>query len=86
MKIVIKTMFIKTHHSIEMMKRYHDSLRRIYSIITTEISNIDFEIILQMTFKIINDLIELDELIFTLLIFEVYLWIIEMNVLSLTII
>jgi hypothetical protein len=86
MKIAIKTMFIKTHHSIKMMKRYHDSLRRIYSIIAIEISDIDFEIILQMTFKALNDSIEFDELIFILLIFEVYLRMIEINVSSLTII
>jgi hypothetical protein len=79
MKITIKTTFVETHHSIEMMKRYHDSLRRMYAIITTEISNIDFEIALQMTFKIINDSIEFDDLIFTLLIFDVYSRMIEMN-------
>ncbi len=86
MKIAIKTMFIETYHLIEMMKRYHDSLRRIYSIIAIEISNIDLEIILQMTFKILNDSIEFDELIFILLIFDVYLRMIEMNVSSSTII
>jgi hypothetical protein len=67
------------------MKRYHDSLRRIYLVITIEISDIDFEIALQMTFKDLNDSIELDELIFILLVFEVYLRMIEMNVSSFTI-
>jgi hypothetical protein len=69
-----------------MMKRYHDSLRRVYAIITIEISSIDFEIVLQMTFKVINDSIELDELIFILLVFEAYSRMIERNVLSSTII
>ncbi len=68
------------------MKHYHDSLRRMYAIITTEILNIDLEITLQMTFKIINDSIEFDNLIFTLLMFDVYSRMIEMNVLSFTII
>jgi hypothetical protein len=86
MKIALETMFIETHHSIEMMKRYHDSLRRIYLIIAIEISNIDLEIILQMAFKALNNSIEFDELIFILLIFEVYLRMIEMNVSSFTII
>jgi hypothetical protein len=63
-----------------MMKRYHESLRRIYSIIVIEISEIDLELILQMTFKIINDSVELNDLISTLLIFEVYFRMIEMNV------
>jgi hypothetical protein len=85
MKIAIKTMFIETHHSIEMMKRYHDSLRRVYSIIATEILDIDFEITLQMTLKVINDSIEFDDLILTLLIFDVYFRMIEMNVSSFTI-
>jgi predicted component of viral defense system (DUF524 family) len=85
MRITIKTISIETHHSIEMMKRYHDSLRRMYAIITTEISSIDLEIALQMTFKVINDSIELDELIFTLLVFGAYSRMIEMNVSSSTI-
>jgi hypothetical protein len=63
-----------------MMKRYHESLRRIYSIIATEISEIDLELVLQMTFKIINDSIKLNDLISTLLIFEIYFRMIEMNV------
>jgi hypothetical protein len=85
MKIAIKTISVETHHSIEMMKRYHDWLRRMYAIIKIEISNIDLEITLQMTFKVINDSIELDELIFTLLMFDVYSRMIEMNVSSSTI-
>jgi hypothetical protein len=85
MTITIKTISVETHHSIEMMKRYHDSLRRIYAIITTEISSINSEIALQMTFKVINDSIEFDELIFTLLVFDVYFRMIEMNVSSSTI-
>jgi hypothetical protein len=72
MKITMKTIFVEIHHSIEMMKRYHDSLRRIYAIITTETSNIDLEIALQMTFKILNNSIELDDLILILLVFEAY--------------
>ncbi len=64
------------------MKRYHESLRRVYSIIATEISEIDFELALQMTFKTINDSIEFNDLISTLLIFEIYFRMIEMNVSS----
>ncbi len=86
MRITIKTISVETHHSIEMMKRYHDSLRRMYAIITTEISSIDLEIALQMTFKVINDSIEFDDLILTLLVFDVYSRMIEMNASSLTII
>jgi hypothetical protein len=82
MSITVKIVFIETHHSIDMMKRYHESLRRIYSIIVTEISEIDFELTLQMTFKVINDSIELNDLISTLLVFGTYFRMIEMNVSS----
>jgi hypothetical protein len=82
MSITVKIVLIETHHSIEMMKRYHESLRRVYSIIATEISEIDFELALQMTFKTINDSIEFNDLISTLLIFEIYFRMIEMNVSS----
>ncbi len=81
----MKIVSMKTHHSIDMMKRYHESLRRVYSIIATEISGIDLELILQMTFKIINDSIEFNDLISTLLVFEIYLRMIEMNASSFTI-
>ncbi len=80
MKITVKTILVETHHSIEMMKRFHDSLRRIYSIIKIEIADIDLEIILQMTFKVINDSIKLDKLILTLLIFDVCSRITKINV------
>jgi hypothetical protein len=85
MRIVVKTIFVETHHSIDMIKRYYKSLWRIYSIITIEISSIHFEIALQMTFKVINNSIEFDELIFTLLMFDAYFRMIEINVSSLTI-
>ncbi len=82
MRIIVKIVPIEAHHSIEMMKRYHEPLRRAYSIITIEISEIDPELALQMTFKVINDSIELNDLISTLLIFETYSRMIEMNVSS----
>jgi hypothetical protein len=86
MRIIVKIVSIEAHHFIEMMKRYHESLRRTYSIITIEISEIDLELILQMTFKTINDSIEFNDLISILLVFETYSRIIEMNVSSFTII
>ena len=79
MKITIKIVFVETHHSIDQIERYHESFRRIYTIIITEISDIDFELKLQMIFKIINDSIDFNELIFTLFVFDVYSRIIKMN-------
>ncbi len=69
-----------------MIERYHDSFRRMYVIIIAKISDIDSNSTLQMTFKALNDSIELNELISTLFVFEAYLRMIEMNVLSSTII
>jgi hypothetical protein len=57
-----------------------------YVIIIAKISDIDSNSTLQMTFKALNDSIELNELISTLLVFEAYFRMIEMNALSSTII
>ncbi len=86
MSIKINTVSIETHHSIDMIERYHDSFRRMYVIIIAKISNIDSNSTLQMTFKTLNDSVEFNELIFTLLVFEAYSRMIEMNALSSTII
>ncbi len=69
-----------------MIERYHDSLRRMYVIIIAKISDIDSNSTLQMTFKALNDSVEFNELISTLLVFEAYLRMIEMNAFSSTII
>ena len=78
-KITIKIVFVETHHSIDQIEHYYKSFRRIYTIIITKISNIDFELKLQMIFKIINDSVDFNELIFTLFVFDVYLRIIKLN-------
>jgi hypothetical protein len=57
-----------------------------YVIIIAKISDIDSNSTLQMTFKALNDSIKLNELISTLLVFEAYLRMIEMNAFSSTII
>ncbi len=85
MNIRVNTISIETHHSIDMIERYHDSFRRMYAIIIAKNSNIDSNSTLQMTFKALNDFDEFNELIFTLLIFEAYLRMIEMNAFSSTI-
>ncbi len=86
MSIKINTVSIETHHSIDIIERYHDSFSKVYAIIIAKISNIDSNSTLQMTFKALNDFAELNELIFTLLVFEAYFRMIEMNALSSTII
>ena len=79
MKIIIKHVFVKTHYSINQIEYYYAFFCRIYKIIITKISNIDFEITLQMTFKIINDSINFNELMFTLFVFNFYFRMIELN-------
>jgi hypothetical protein len=86
MSIKIKIVSIKSHHLIEMIERYHDLLRRVYVIIVFEILDIDSNSTLQMIFQILNDSIDFNDLVFILLVFIVYSRMIEMNVLSSTII
>ncbi len=85
MSIRVNIVSIEAHHSIDMIERYHDSLRRMYAIIIAKISDIDSNSTLQMTFKTLNDSTELNDLISTLLVFEAYFRMIEMNALSSTI-
>ena len=80
MKIIVKNVFVKIHHSIDQIERYHDFFRRVYLIIIAEIFGIDPNLKLQMTFKTINDSINFHGLIFTLLIFDAYFRMIELNV------
>jgi hypothetical protein len=86
MKIKVNIVFVKIHRSINMIERYHKSFRRIYAIIVAKIFDIDSNAILQMSFKAFNNSTDLDDLIFTLLVFEAYFRMIEMNVFSSTII
>jgi hypothetical protein len=57
-----------------------------YTIIVAKLLEIDSNSILQMIFKTLNNSINFDDLIFTLLVFDAYFRIIEMNVSSSTII
>jgi hypothetical protein len=41
MNIKINIISIETHHSIKMIKRYHDLFRRMHAIIITKIFEID---------------------------------------------
>ncbi len=71
---------IESHYSINMIKRYHDSLRRVYAIIVSKILDIDSNSILQMIFKALNDSTDFNDLISILLVFDAYSRMIEMNV------
>jgi hypothetical protein len=85
MSIRVNIVSVEIHHSIEMIKRYHEFLRQVYAIIVAKLFEVDSNSILQMTFKTLNDSINLDDLTFTLFVFDAYLRMIEMNVSSSTI-
>ena len=70
--IIVKNAPVEAHHSIGMVEYYHGPLRRVYSIITTEIPGIEPDSALQMSFKAINDSVGPNGLVPTLLVFGAY--------------
>jgi thiol-disulfide isomerase/thioredoxin len=73
MTIIIKIVSIEAHWSIDIVERYHAELRRAYQMIFENIKiDIDKKIMLQMIVKTINNTADFDELMSTLLVFEVY--------------
>ena len=86
MGIIVKNVPVEVHHSIGLIECYHGPLRRVYTIITTEISEINADLVLQMSFKALNDSVEPNGLVFTLLFFGAYPRMTDMNASSLTLI
>jgi len=72
MGTITKSIPVKAHNLIGIVKYYHGPLWRIYHIITSEISGIDKDMALQMAFKAINDSTGSNGLIPMLLVFKVY--------------
>ncbi len=58
MNIKVNIIFVETHHSIEIMKRYHEFFRRVYTIIVAKLFEIDSNSILQMIFVLRRFMIE----------------------------
>jgi hypothetical protein len=46
MRVNVKNISVETHHSIEMIERYYESLRRVYAIISTKIFDIQSDLAL----------------------------------------
>lgn len=46
MGIIVKNTPVEAHHSVGMVKHYHRLLRRVYSIIISEISSIQLDLVL----------------------------------------
>ena len=77
--IVIVTMLVEIHWSIKIIEKYYSIFRRTYLMIMKNLivtnmifTNIIKNIKLQMTIKIVNDIINDNDLIFTLLMFDAY--------------
>ena len=86
LKIVIKSVPVKAHNLIKMVKYYYSPLCYIYYIIITELPDISKDIALQIAFKVINNFIGPNSLISTLLVFRAYLCIVKSNVPNLIVI
>lgn len=63
-----------------MAKHYYKPLQQINSIITTKIPGIKPNLILQISFKIINDLVDSYGLLLTLLVFNIYPWMTRLDI------
>jgi len=72
MGIKVRIIPIKAHNLVGIIKRYHGLIRRAYSIITTKIPDISKDIILQIAFKAINDIVGPDRLVLILLVYSAY--------------
>ena len=65
-------MLVEAHNSVKKVKRYYSPLRRAYEILSIELPRTSREVILQIVVKAINDLVGLDDIILTLLVFRAY--------------
>jgi hypothetical protein len=74
MAIEVKEVLVESHNSVGLVERYHTPLHYAYKILKDELNNeqINKDIILQMAVKAVNDLVGLNGLIPTLLVFRAY--------------
>lgn len=77
--IIVNNPSIKTFYSIGIVDRLHESLRRVNSIIMTEIPGIKLNLALYMSLKAMNYLLSPNSLVFTLLVFGLYPKITELD-------
>lgn len=74
MAISVKNIPVEVHWSIGVVERYHAILGRAYQILDEELQGVGVskEFMLEMAFKPVNDTVEPDGLIPTLLVFGTY--------------
>ena len=75
MAIIIKTVPVEAHWSIEIVERFHSVLKRVYKVIMEDLTidaKISKKVELQMIVKTVNDTAKANGLVFTVLIFDAY--------------
>lgn len=85
MGIIIKNALIKAYHSIGIIKYYYKPLQQVYLIINTKIPGIEPELVVQIFFEAINNLMSFNKLILTILVFGAYSKITKLDALFLLI-
>jgi hypothetical protein len=73
---------VKAYNSISKIKRYYNLLQQTYKILSSELLSANKKAILQIAVKAVNDLIGLDGIVLTLLVFKAYLCITKDSLLS----
>ena len=64
---------VEAYWLIRKVKRYHIVLHHVYQIISEELPNLDKEMVLQIAVKAVNDIVGLNRLVLTLLVFSAFL-------------
>lgn len=85
MEIIVKNIPIESHYSIRLVKYYYSPFYQIYIFITSKLLRIKLKLALQMFFKVFNNLARPNSLVPTLLIFNSYLCMTDIDLPLLTI-
>lgn len=72
MGIIVKNIPVEAQYFINMVEHYYKPLRQVYSIIIIKISGIQPNLVLEISFKAINNLVGPNRLVFTPLIYSTY--------------
>jgi hypothetical protein len=83
--IKVKIVLVKSYNFIGIVKRYHGLIWHAYSIIIIKIQGINKDMALQMAFKAINDIVRLNGIVLTLLVYNTLPRIVEYDALLLII-
>lgn len=86
MEIIVKNILVEIHHFMGIDEHHYRLFQHVYSIIAIKIPSIELSLILQMSFKSINNSMGLNRLISTLLVFGIYLKMTKQDILSQSII